>query len=376
MRPESCRLTFRASRLTNFPMTPIRTFEDFRDAVSAYRLPRILITALELDLFTVMGGRAWTIASLARRLRVSRRGLDILCRNLAGVGLLKKQGDRYRSGPLGLGALNAHSPRYRGAYLRLLKNHWVDWSHLTEHVRSGTPLEDDEPDAAAYRREFTWAMHHRSMEAAPKVAAQVNVNGAQTLLDLGGGPGTYALAFLAKNPGLKATVADRAPALEVAREIAATFPQGKRLSYVPVDFVTQPIPGKYDVIWYSNVLHIYSPAENQRVFRRAAAALNPGGRLLIQDAFLQDTDGLYPQEANLFAVTMLLFTSGGNTYSIKDTEGWLRRAGFARVRPVTLPAGTGDWDGGILEAVLSSRRPGSRARRARSAKNSPARSRR
>nr|MBI3613742.1 methyltransferase domain-containing protein [Nitrospirota bacterium] len=354
----------------------IRTFEDFRDAVSAYRLPRILISALELDLFTVMGGRAWTIPTLTRRLRASRRGLDILCRNLAGVGLLRKQGHSYRSGPLGLGELNAKSPKYRGAYLRLLKNHWADWSHLTKHVRSGKPLEDDEPDAAAYRREFTWAMHHRSMEVAPKVAAQVSVKGAQTFLDLGGGPGTYALAFLAKNPKLKATVADRAPALEVAREIAATVPQGKRLSYVPVDFVRQPIPGKYDVIWYSNVLHIYSPEENRQVFRRAAAALNPGGRLLIQDAFLQDDDGLYPQEANLFAVTMLLFTERGNTYTVKDTTAWLRLAGFAGIGPVTIRAGTGDWDGGILEASLPSRRPGSRARRGRSAKNSPARSRR
>ncbi|MDE3117593.1 MAG: methyltransferase domain-containing protein [Nitrospirota bacterium] len=352
---------------------PIRSFEEFRDAVAAYRLPRILIAALELDLFTAMGGRGWTIPTLAKRVRASRRGLDILCRNLASVGLLRKQGVTYRNGPLGLGELNAHSPAYRGAYLNLLKDHWADWSQLTEHVRSGKPLEDDKPDDAAYRKAFTWAMHHRSMDIAPRVAAQVGLEGAKTFLDLGGGPGTYALAFLAKHPRLQATVADRAPALEVAREIAETHPAGKRLSYVAVDFVKRPIPGRYDVIWYSNVLHIYSPAENQRVFHRAAAALNPGGRLLIQDAFLQDVDGLHPQEANLFAVTMLLFTRRGNTYTVRETEAWLRRAGFGRVKPVTLRAGTGDWDGGILEASLPSARPGSRARRGRSARNSPAR---
>ena len=351
------------------PVTSIRTFEDFRGAISAYRLPRILIAALELDLFTKVGRRAWTIPALAARLRASRRGVDILCRNLASAGLLKKAGSRYRNGPLGVGELNAGSPAYRGAYLHLLKNHWVDWSRLTEQIRSGKPLEEDEPDAAAYRREFSWAMHHRSKDIAPSIAAQVPLRGAKTFLDLGGGPGTYALAFLAEHPSLRATVADRAPALDVAREIAATVPQGTRLSYVPVDFVTQPIPGKYDVIWYSNVLHIYSPEENQRVFRRAAAALNAGGRLIIQDAFLHDPLGLYPQEANLFAVTMLLFTPGGNTYSIKDTRAWLRRAGFSSVRQVRLKAGTGDWDGGILEALLPVRRPKNRARRTGSAKS-------
>ena len=34
---------------------PIKTFEQFRDAISAYRLPRVILAALELKLFTVIG---------------------------------------------------------------------------------------------------------------------------------------------------------------------------------------------------------------------------------------------------------------------------------------------------------------------------------
>jgi SAM-dependent methyltransferase len=103
--------------------------------------------------------------------------------------------------------------------------------------------------------------------------------------------------------------------LDVAKEIAATHRAGRRLSYLPLDFTKAPIPGTYDVIWFSNVLHIYSPEDNQAVFRRALAALNPGGRLIVQDAFLHDREGLFPEEASLFAVSMLLFTDAGNTYS-------------------------------------------------------------
>ena len=89
-----------------------------------------------------------------------------------------------------------------------------------------------------------------------------------TLLDLGGGPGTYALEFLARHPRLQATLCDRAPALEVGRAIARSVRHGTRLSYLPLDFMKKPVPGRYDVIWFSNVLHIYGPAENQRLFRR------------------------------------------------------------------------------------------------------------
>ncbi len=345
----------------------LRTFEEFRDLLAAYRLPRVIFTALELDLFTTMGSPTWAVGDLARKLDVSERGLRILCRNLAMAGLLIKQGECYRTGKLAATLLNASHPDYRGHYLGLLKNHWSDWSRLGESVKTGRPLDHDQPEAPGYRRSFTWAMHHRTLEVAPKIAAQLPLHGVKTLLDLGGGPGTYAMAFLARNSGLKATVCDRPAALEVAKEIAATHKAGARLSYLPLDLLAEDIPGSYDAVWYSNVLHIYSPAQNLALFHRVRAAVNPGGRFMIQDAFLHDREGLFPQEATLFAVTMLLFTETGDTYSVADTSGWLKKAGFGRITMRRMKKGTEDWEGGILEAMVpgapaqtNNRRPGSR----------------
>ena len=342
---------------------PIHTFEQFRDALSAYRLPRVILTALELKLFTVIGKTTWELPDLARELKVSERGLSILCRNLATAGLLLKKGRRYRNSRLASTALNADDPAYRGSYLSLITNHSNDWLRLMESVRTGEPLDKDEPEEPEYRSQFTWAMHHRTLETAPMIAAQLSLKGVKTLLDLGGGPGTYAMAFLARNPGLRATVCDRPAALEVAKEIAATQKAGARLSYLPLDLLKDEIPGPFDVIWYSNVLHIYSPEQNLDVFRRARAALSEGGRLLIQDAFLHDREALYPEEASLFAVSMLLFTETGNTYSVSDTTAWLKEAGFASVRPVKMKKGKEDWEGGILEAVVAPRESKRRGRR-------------
>ena len=352
----------------------IATFDNLRDAITAYRLPRVLIAALELDLFTAIGTDAWTIPDLARDVKVSERGLAILCRSLAMAGVLKKQGETYTNSRLGATALNAHHPAYRGDYLHLITSHWADWGRLLESVKSGLPIDHDEPEEPDYRRRFTWAMHHRTLETAPKIAAQINLHGARTLLDLGGGPGTYAMAFLAKNPTLLATVCDRPVALDVAKEIASTHKAGARLSYLPLDVMTDDIPGIYDVIWYSNVLHIYSPKDNQSLFRRALASLNPGGRLLIQDAFLHDRKGLFPEEASLFAVSMLLFTERGNTYSAAETRAWLKDAGFERIKVLRMKKGTEDWEGGILEARLPGTNVKMRARRTGSIKSLQSRS--
>jgi SAM-dependent methyltransferase len=352
----------------------IATFDEFRNAITAYRLPRVLIAAIDLDLFTAIGTDTWTIPDLAHEMKVSERGLAILCRNLAMAGLLKKQGETYRSSRLSATALNSQHPAYRGDYLRLITSHWADWGRLLESVKTGLPLDHDEPDEPDYRRRFTWAMHHRTLETAPKIAAQIDLHGARTLLDLGGGPGTYAMAFLAKNPVLRATVCDRPAALEVAKEIASTHKAGARLSYLPLDLLTEAIPGFYDVIWYSNVLHIYSPQDNQGLFRRALASLNPGGRLLIQDAFLHDRKGLFPEEASLFAISMLLFTERGNTYKAADTKGWLTDAGFERVKVLRMKKGTEDWEGGILEARSPGANEKTRAHRTGSVKSSRSRS--
>jgi SAM-dependent methyltransferase len=351
----------------------ITTFDEFRAAVLAYRLPRVLLVALELDLFTTVGDRSWTIPGLAKELKVSERGLSILCRNLAAVGVLRKKGAGYENSRLGATALNADHRTYRGGYLNLIKSHWADWIRLLESVRTGLPIDHGIPDSPDYRRQFTWAMHHRTLEIAPAIAAQISLAGSTTLLDLGGGPGTYAMAFLAKHPMLRATVCDREAALEVAKEIAGTHKVRRRLSYLPLDFSKEPIPGPYDVIWYSNVLHMYSPEENQAIFRRAGAALRPGGRFIIQDAFLHDREGLYPAEASLFAVSMLLFTEGGNTYSASETTRWLKESGFVTVKPVPIKKGTEDWEGGILEAVVSVPRPKMTVRRTRSSRDKKAR---
>ena len=141
----------------------------------------------------------------------------------------------------------------------------------------------------------------------------MKLNRVETLLDLGGGPGTYAMAFLARHPKLKATICDRPAALEVAKEIAARHKSRKRLSYLPLNFMDEPLSGHYDVVWYSNVLHIYSPEENQALFRHVLPARSPGGPIVIQDAFLHDRERSNPEDASFFAVNMLLFTERGDT---------------------------------------------------------------
>ncbi len=333
------------------PTTPhIHSFKQFRDVVYSFRLSRIIFTALDLDLFNIMGRRTLTIPQLAKQLHTSHRGVEILCRSLASTGLLMKSHAGYRTSTFANRYLQKSSKEFRGDYLALMQRQWKEWSRLTEVVTSGIPVDSQEPETPEYRRSFTWAMHHRSQEPAQQIAKQVSMKTARSFLDLGGGPGTYALAFLKANPQLQATVMDRPAALEVAQTLAKQASVESRLSLQAGNFINDKIPGTYDIVWYSNVLHIYSPSENLKVFRKIRRALRPGGRLIIQDTFLEDPQGLRPLETNLFAVTMLLYTDTGNTYPLQDVRAWLHKAGLNRTRVIRLKQGTGDWEGQLLEA--------------------------
>jgi SAM-dependent methyltransferase len=333
------------------PTTPhIHSFKQFRDVVYSFRLSRIIFTALDLDLFNIMGRRTLTIPQLAKQLHTSHRGVEILCRSLASTGLLMKSHAGYQTSTFANRYLQKSSKEFRGDYLALMQRQWKEWSRLTEVVTSGIPVDSQEPETPEYRRSFTWAMHHRSQEPAQQIARQVSMKTARSFLDLGGGPGTYALAFLKANPQLQATVMDRPAALEVAQTLAKQASVESRLSLQAGNFINDKIPGTYDIVWYSNVLHIYSPSENLKVFRKIRRALRPGGRLIIQDTFLEDPQGLRPLETNLFAVTMLLYTDTGNTYPLQDVRAWLHKAGLNRTRVIRLKQGTGDWEGQLLEA--------------------------
>ena len=328
----------------------IQSFKQFRDVVYNFRVSRIIFTALDLDLFNIIGRRTLTIPQLSKQLHTSHRGLEILCRSLASTGLLIKSQAGYRTSTFANTYLQKSSKEFRGDYLALMQRQWKEWSRLTEVVTSGIPVDSQEPETPEYRRSFTWAMHHRSQEPAQQVAKQVSMKTVRSFLDLGGGPGTYALAFLKANPQLQATVMDRPAALEVAQILAKQASVESRLSLQAGNFINDKIAGTYDIVWYSNVLHIYSQSENLKIFRKIRQALKPRGRLIIQDTFLQDPQGLRPLETNLFAVTMLLYTDTGNTYPLQDVRTWLHKAGLNRTRLIQLQKGTGDWEGQLLEA--------------------------
>lgn len=163
----------------------------------------------------------------------------------------------------------------------------------------------------------------------------LDLSGRRHLLDLGGGPATYALSFLGKYPEARATLFDRAEVVEIAREEVERAGLAERMSYRTGDMTTNDLGEGYDVVLLSNIIHSFGPEENLDVFRRCYKALAPGGLFIIKD-FLVDNDRSGPPFSLLFALNMLVGTENGDTYTYAEVDGWASEAGFVNGRSMEL----------------------------------------
>jgi hypothetical protein len=158
--------------------------DDFTHLVNAWRESRIVLTAVELDLFSAIGDGA-TAAEVAARLAADPRGTGILLNALAALGLLEKRGDSFRNGQVAARFLCAGSPDDRRGALMHNAALWQRWSALTECVRTGRPASRaprDEADTSA----FIAAMHANSTQRAPALIAALDLSGVRRALDVGG----------------------------------------------------------------------------------------------------------------------------------------------------------------------------------------------
>ena len=146
------------------------------------------------------------------------------------------------------------------------------------------------------------------------------------MLDLGGGPGTYAIHFCLKNPQLQATVFDRPTTRPFAEKTIQRFDLNERIGFMQGDFLEDEIDGSYDLVWLSHILHSEGPDSCQATLHKAVGALQPGGKILIHD-FILDESLDSPEYPALFSLNMFLNTASGRSYSGTQIMDMLEREG-------------------------------------------------
>ncbi|MGB5891186.1 MAG: class I SAM-dependent methyltransferase, partial [Thermoanaerobaculia bacterium] len=299
------------------------------EITSGYKASQILFTANRLGVFTTLEDGPLSATDLAANMGTDPRATRILCDALASLALLDKSNGVYSNSEMAGEFLLPDSPKSRSAMLLHAAKLYERWSKLYDVVRTGQPVPDTEIDSRLRGdgRDFARAMADVGRLAAESACEVLDLSAVRRLLDVGGGPGVYALAFARTNPELRAVILDSEETLEVAQANIARQKLEDRVSIRVGDAFVDDLGGPYDFIFISNLVHIYSEKENRKLLTRCAKALEPGGRLAIKD-FLLDPDRLSPAGGAVFAVNMLLSTEGGDSYTAEEVQQWLEDAGL------------------------------------------------
>jgi predicted O-methyltransferase YrrM len=298
-----------------------------------------LHAAVKLDVFTRIGEKQLSGVKVAEKLDAAPKGVERLLNALVAMELLTKANDRYSNTPSILELLSKDSPKYLG-HIIMHHHHLVEpWSQLDQSVQSGQSIgERSSFSKEEWRESFLMGMFNMAMSMAPLLVPKVDISSRRHLLDLGGGPGTYAIHFCRHNPQLKATVFDLPTTRPFAEKTIKRFDLADRIDFVGGNYLNDDIEGSYDAAWLSHILHGEGPDGCQKIIQKTIAALEPGAIIIIHEFILNNSmDGpLFPA---LFSLNMMLGTDSGQAYSEQQLMDMLAAAGATDIQrlPVQTP---------------------------------------
>jgi hypothetical protein len=308
-----------------------------------------LHAAVKLDIFSALGTESIAAQDAAQKINADTDATARLLDALTAMGLISKKAGRYINTPDSIRLLTKSSPDYIG-YMIMHHHHLVDpWSQLDQAVITGRSVRGRVSSSdEAWRENFLMGMFNIASLTAPEVVKEIDLSSCYNLLDLGGGPGTYAIHFCLQNPHLRATIHDQPTTRAFAEKTIARYQLTDRIDFLAGDYTTTPVSGAFDAIWMSHILHGEDPDTCRTLLKNAFAAAVPGTLVLIHDFILNDAmDGpLFPA---LFSLNMLLGTQGGRAYSEAQFFELLASAGVVDLERHPF---CGPTDSGIIQGRL------------------------
>ncbi|HEV7827502.1 MAG TPA: methyltransferase [Pseudonocardiaceae bacterium] len=218
---------------------------------------KTLLSAVELHLFTQLGGDALTGEQIGERIGLHLRAIDDFLDALVALGFLAREGNgpdgRYRNTAETAMFLDKRSPAYIGGLLEMLSvRGYRHWSDLTEALRTGQaqnetkytgkPLFEELSGDPAKLEQFMIAMAAVQLANFRALAEKFDFTRYRTLCDAGGATGQLCTIIGARNSNLRCTSFDLPIVTPIAEKAIAAAGLDGRVGTASGDFFTDSLP--------------------------------------------------------------------------------------------------------------------------------------
>lgn len=304
--------------------------EEIRQLANSFQQSRILLTAVELDLFSVLDKKMLTSNEIAGIIKTDVRATDRLMNALVALGFLRKIHGKFYNAENASKYLVKGKPDFMGGIYHSL-GLWNTWSSLTESVRLGTSVAERKPSPIGidWSDAFIAAMHYRGVKEAKILAMLLDLKNVHRMLDIGGGSGTFAMEFVKTNPKMTAVVFDLPHILPITKKYIDAENMSGKIELKAGSFLTNDFGSGYDLILLSAIVHMNSYDENKMLIKKCYDTLNHGGQIIIKDWIMKD-ERTEPEGGAFFALNMLVGTKSGDTYTEMEIREWFNYAGFSK----------------------------------------------
>jgi hypothetical protein len=281
-----------------------------------------------------------SIDELARAVSANPGALGRAMRTLASIDVFKQvDGDRYALTPIGERLRSGTRDSMRDILIAETDEvHLRSWQHVTDAIRTGKPQPKEVlgEDAFEYYvaradegAQFGRAMENVSVMVAHGVLQTYDFSRARTIVDIGGGNGSFLRAVLKRHPQAGGIVFDLPYIEGPAKENIHADGLTGRARFESGDFFKAVPAG--DTYLLKLVLHDWTDQECRRILSNCRKAIAADGRLLIVEALIPENNA--PGLAQLMDINMLVMT-GGRERTVKEYEKLAADSGFKVSRVV------------------------------------------
>jgi ubiquinone/menaquinone biosynthesis C-methylase UbiE len=261
---------------------------------------------------------------------------------LAGLGYLSKKGDRYGLEPIADAFLVKGKPSYMGDLVVTLGSLRVSWDTLTDSVRTGKPIATVDAEQAA--REFfpklvagLFAGNYNSARVVVKSLSGKSKKSIKNVMDVAAGSGAWSIPFAEAVPEARVTVVDFPEVTAITRQFAEKFLVSSQYDYVEANLREADFGrDKFDLIILGHIIHSEGEEWGKKLVKKSFDALRPGGKLLIAEMVPED-DRSHPWIPLIFGLNMLMLTSEGGVFTMREYRQWLKETGFTKVKVIEAP---------------------------------------
>lgn len=282
-----------------------------------YTVPTMIRALSELGIADLLAAGPRPVTALADDLGADAPTLLVALRAVARHGVFTEVAPEEFATTDLADLMRTDLPHSLQGCLPLMQADLRAWAGLEHTLRTGEPAFPHVHGESYYeylaRRPVENARFDSSQQGATRLELRAALRGydwggAGTLVDVGGGNGTFLAGVLGRHPGLRGVLFDLPFVSALSTDVLAGAGVADRCTVVGGSFFDDPVPPGHDTYLLKRTLYNWDDASAVRILRAVRAAMRPDSRLLLFEPTRRPGDTF--DVARLTDVLMLVFTGG------------------------------------------------------------------